>query len=100
MKIKTISIEEYINFRKYLKNTISFADNIIIGMPTYSNNALCIHIFDKNMTNKFNVVISENYKIEIKDNTLDSTTTNNIIEYIKKNLFEEEYVSKEIKIII
>jgi len=98
MKIKTLSIEEYTNFRKYLKDTISFADNIIIGMQTHTNNNLCVHLFDKNMTQKFNIIITESSGIEIKDNSLDTLTTNNIIEYIKDNLFENN--SKEIKIII
>jgi hypothetical protein len=98
MKIKTLSIEEYTNFRKYLKDTISFADNIIIGMQTHTNNNLCIHIFDKNMTQKFNIIITESSGIEIKDNSLDTLTTNNIIEYIKDNLFEKN--SKEINIVI
>jgi hypothetical protein len=98
MKIKTLSIEEYTNFRKYLKDTISFADNIIIGMQTHTNNNLCVHIFDKNMTQKFNIIITESFGIEIKDNSLDTLTTNNIIEYIKDNLFEKN--SKEINIVI
>jgi hypothetical protein len=98
MKIKTLSIEEYTNFRKYLKDTISFADNIIIGMQTHTNNNLCIHIFDKNMTQKFNIIITESSGIEIKDNSLDTLTTNNIIEYIKDNLYENN--STEIKIVI
>jgi hypothetical protein len=98
MKIKTLSIEEYTNFRKYLKDTISFADNIIIGMQTHTNNNLCVHIFDKNMTQKFNIIITESSGIEIKDNSLDTLTTNNIIEYIKDNLFENN--SKEINIVI
>jgi len=98
MKIKTLSIEEYTNFRKYLKDTISFADNIIIGMQTHTNNNLCVHLFDKNMTQKFNIIITESSGIEIKDNSLDTLTTNNIIEYIKDNLFEKN--SKEINIVI
>jgi hypothetical protein len=98
MKIKTLSIEEYTNFRKYLKDTISFADNIIIGMQTHTNNNLCVHLFDKNMTQKFNIIITESSGIEIKDNSLDTLTTNNIIEYIKDNLFENN--SKEINIVI
>ena len=98
MKIKTLSIEEYTNFRRYLKDTISFADNIIIGMQTHTNNNLCVHIFDKNMTQKFNIIITESSGIEIKDNSLDTLTTNNIIEYIKDNLYENN--STEIKIVI
>ena len=100
MKIKTLSIEEYVNLRKFLKNTISFADNIIIGMVTNNSNGLCIHVFDKNMINKFNLTIFDNCNIDIKDNTLDDITTNNIINYIKQNLFENEDTTKEIKIVI
>lgn len=94
MKIKKLEIEDYIKLKKFLKENISFADNILMDLPNntpiiVTDIVLRVYIIDKNLQNKFNFIINNdenNNYIKILDGHINIELIQKIEDYIKQNM--------------
>jgi hypothetical protein len=94
MKIKELEINDYVKLKNFLKENISFADNILMDMPQkkpllINDIVLRVYIFDKNLENKISFIINNdetNNYLEILDGYLKIELIQEIVDYIQQNL--------------
>jgi hypothetical protein len=97
MKLKQFSNEEFKNFIKYVKNIISFADNVIITLCKQNKNIiLYINILSADMQYNINLELSDKCKITAISGHIDLDKIDLIEKYIYINLIIDENYEIEI----
>jgi hypothetical protein len=97
MTLKQFSNEQFINFIKYIKTEILYADNVILSLCNDKKNImLYINIISEDCLTNINLQLDYNYKISIVSGFLPNDKINIIEKYIKQNLIIEEKYEIEI----
>jgi len=97
MKLKTFTQEEFINFIKYVKMNVSFADNVIITLwKEIKNVILYINIISSDMQNNINLQLNNKCKITIVNGTIPQDKIELIEKYIFNNLYVDDKYEIEI----
>jgi len=97
MKLKTFSNEEFIEFIKYVKSQILFADNVIVTLCKQNKNIiLYINILSANLEHNINLELNDKCKISIMHGDVDLDKIELIEKYVYKNLIIDENYEIEI----
>jgi hypothetical protein len=97
MKLKTFTQEEFINFIKYVKINVSFADNVIITLcKEIKNVILYINILSSDMQHNINLQLNNECKITVVSGTIPQDKIELIEKYIYDHLYVEDKYEIEI----
>jgi hypothetical protein len=95
MKLKTFTQEEFINFIKYVKMNVSFADNVIITLcKEIKHVILYINIISSDMQNNINLQLNNECKITVVSGTIPQDK----IELIEKYIYDHLYLDDKYEI--
>ena len=97
MKLKTFTQEEFINFIKYVKMNVSFADNVIITLcKEIKNVILYINIISSDLLNNINLQLNNECKITVVNGNIPQDKIELIEKYIYDNLYVDDKYEIEI----